>query len=355
MNNLQLFESKEIQSNPIIQSAFSTMKESDLTNLKLSVLDLMGNEGLTDIPVQELVTVALKATAMGLPISKELGLAYVLPFNKKIKGKNGQKDTYIKSAVLVPSVKSFRATALETGLVTVLNSGEVYDGEIQNRNRMTGMFDILEEFRKSNTIIGYFAYIELINGFKKMFFMSVEDLKAHALKYSKESVWENGRKTDEKKMPTFWINEFGKMAEKTVMKQLLKAVPLLNRKGTKLSKMLSEDEENILFDEDGTVINTAEPQQSKETSKQSISDPITEEENPFDDEPTIDEELENALNTKIVSTKNAEINGLTLREYVATGEKSVANVLRQSKKDGTDDFTKACKVFAEKMSLDDNI
>jgi recombination protein RecT len=59
--------------------------------------------------------------------------------------------------------------------------------------------------------VGYFAHIEMLNGFAKTLYMSKEQVTAHAKKYSKSFSNPN----------TPWTKEFDAMAIKTVLRNLL--------------------------------------------------------------------------------------------------------------------------------------
>ena len=335
MSNLQLFEAKEITTNPIIQSAMMAMTEKEQQNIKLSVLDLMANDNLKDVATEDLMLQAIKAAAIGLPISKELGLAYVLPFNTKDKATN----TFKKTAALVISVKGIKARLLATGLVLALNSGEVYEGELNNVDRMTGNFDLTGE-RKSDNIIGFFAYIKLKGGFEKKLFKSSIELEQHALKYSKEFEWVNGRKTDKKKLSTFWVNEPLKMAEKTVVKMLLNSVPILSSNKS-IKEVLDDDTEFYQgYDEPIVDRETGEVSYVKETTADTDEDDF-----PFDD--LNDEtELEKALNVLLPLADGTKVK---IGEYVQQGDKEKQRILKRAKTDKTDEITMACKVYANSL------
>jgi recombination protein RecT len=75
--------------------------------------------------------------------------------------------------------KGFVQLALRTGQYKTINVSEVYDGELIKENRMTGeiLFDNTQ--KKSEKIIGYVAYISLLNGFEKSLYMSVEQIEKH--------------------------------------------------------------------------------------------------------------------------------------------------------------------------------
>ena len=60
-------------------------------------------------------------------------------------------------------------------------------------------------------MVGYLAYLRLVDGFEKFLFMSIEELNVHAQKYSQTA----------KKGFGLWVDNFNAMAEKTVLKLLL--------------------------------------------------------------------------------------------------------------------------------------
>ena len=71
------------------------------------------------------------------------------------------------------------------------------------------MFD--EDAKTSDKVIGYMAYFRLVNGFEKTHYMTVEEVEAHARKYSQSY----------KKGFGVWKDDFDIMARKTVLKLLL--------------------------------------------------------------------------------------------------------------------------------------
>ena len=80
-------------------------------------------------------------------------------------------------------------------------------------DRLSGAIKIMGE-RTSDKAIGYFAYFQLINGFEKTFYMTVDQIRDHGKKYSK--AYSNGP----------WQTDFDSMAKKTVIRQLLKYGPM---------------------------------------------------------------------------------------------------------------------------------
>lgn len=176
-----------------------------------SIIDLYGSDSaLQKCDPGAVVKEALKAAVLKLPINKSLGFAYVIAFNNT-KGKDAQGN-WIK--VMEPTFqlgyKGYIQLAMRTGQYKIINADIVYEGEIKFINKLTGEFDLDGE-KKSDKIIGYFAHIELLNGFSKTLYMSKDKVVAHAKRYSKSY----GNKNSP------WETNFDEMSVKTVLRNLL--------------------------------------------------------------------------------------------------------------------------------------
>jgi len=156
---------------------------------------------------KSLLSACLIAANLDLPINPSLGFAFVIPYR--------QKDG-TSLAQLQLGYKAFVQLAMRSGQYRTLNVTDVREGEIGNTNRLTGEieFNWNQENRDDKPIIGYISYMELINGFRKMLYMTTKELEQHAGKYSQSF------KSDSKTM-NLWKSEFGTMASKTVLKLLL--------------------------------------------------------------------------------------------------------------------------------------
>ena len=157
-----------------------------------------------------LMFAALKATALSLPIEPSLGMAHVIPYKNKKKGTT--------EAQFQLGYKGFQQLALRTGQYKTINTTDVREGEIVKRNRLTGEieFQFIENDaeRLKAPIIGYVNYFRLLNGFDSTFYMSKEEMKAHALRYSQTYKSTIGYIKEQSK----WTTDFDAMAMKTVIK-----------------------------------------------------------------------------------------------------------------------------------------
>ena len=87
----------------------------------------------------------------------------------------------------------------------------VYEGQLVKKNKFTGEYIFDEDAKKSDKIIGFMAYFRLTNGFEKYDYMSVEEVKQHAQKFSQTF----------RKGSGIWKDHFEAMGCKTVLKRLL--------------------------------------------------------------------------------------------------------------------------------------
>ena len=153
---------------------------------------------------------AIKATALDLPLDKNLGFAYVIPYDNKKKG--------VKEAQFQMGYKGFVQLAIRSGQFKTINVTEVRKGEIIDTDLLTGEVKLQRlPNREMLSVIGYIAYFRLTNGFEKTLFMSVDDMNIHAMQYSQTFKSSNKYVKENSK----WTTDFDAMAKKTVLKLLL--------------------------------------------------------------------------------------------------------------------------------------
>jgi len=183
-----------------------------------SVLSVVSsNQSLANADQNSIYTAALMAASLDLPINQNLGLAYIVPYNAR------QSDgTFKQMAQFQLGYKGFLQLAQRSGQFKTINSTDVRQGEIVSWNRMSGeiTFDWIQDSKErlSKPVIGYLSYFKLLNGFENSLYMTVEEIDAHAKKYSQ---------TYKKFGTGLWKDEFDGMAKKTVTKlNLSKNAPL---------------------------------------------------------------------------------------------------------------------------------
>ena len=173
-----------------------TLKEN-AGSFAASVLDLYNTDTyLQRCDAAQVFGECLKAASLKLPINKQLGFAYVVPFKNVPQFQLGYKGLI--------------QLAMRTGAYKYINAGPVYEGEYVGTNKLTGDVDLSGKAISEN-VIGYFAYIETINGFSKALYWTKEKVVAHAAKFSQS--YKSGS--------SIWKEHFDEMAQKTVLRNLL--------------------------------------------------------------------------------------------------------------------------------------
>lgn len=143
---------------------------------------------------------ALRAASMRLSVDSSIGQAYLVPF----KGK----------ATLIVGYKGLYDMAIRTGRYRYINVGPVYEGEVVEEDRITG-YHRLNGYRQSDLVIGWLGAFEMITGYAKTIYMTVEEIHEYARKYSKgydnpKSIWKaNPRAMEQKTVLRILLRKWG--------------------------------------------------------------------------------------------------------------------------------------------------
>lgn len=212
-----------------VQEQFKNALGKNSATFVASIIDLYnGDSALQQCKASQVIAEALKAAVLHLPINKALGYAYIIPFKNSKKDEKGNW-TKVYEPVFQLGYKGYIQLAMRTGQYRTLNADVVYEGELRKVNKLTGEI-AFDGDKKSDKVVGYFCYFELMNGFSKTLYMSVEQMAAHAKRYSKalgkdvtvESLLAIANlpvAPDSKEVG--WNGNFHGMAVKTVVRNLL--------------------------------------------------------------------------------------------------------------------------------------
>ncbi len=190
-----------------------------------SLLDLIGdNKDLQECDPNLVVKEAIKAAALDLAISRNLGFAYVIPYK--------ERGTPVPQFQM--GYKGYIQLAIRTGQYKHLNTGAVYEGETVVADKIKGTLEIAG-VPSSEKVVGFFGYMELINGFQKAIFWTAEKMRNHAQKYSKGyASYLSGRT----KFKPIWETDFEGMGKKTMILQL---VPKYGPMSIEMSQAMDSD------------------------------------------------------------------------------------------------------------------
>lgn len=235
-----------------------------------SLIDLYnGDKSLQACNTNALVCEALRAATLRLPLNKALGFAYIVVYNNSVKrvDENGNdvidpqthKPIYDKvpTPTFIPGYKGYIQLAMRTGQYKTINADYVYEGELRKVNKLTGEIAFDGE-KKSDKIVGYFCYFELLNGFAKTLYVSVEDMAKYAKRYSpsigyKTTIEQLIAKANDgivaKKVG--WEGNFNDMALKTVIRRLMSKYGYLS---VEMQNAISGDMEGADFADRNNLI-----------------------------------------------------------------------------------------------------
>jgi recombination protein RecT len=144
---------------------------------------------------------ALTVAALDLPINNNLGFAYMIPY----------KNKGVYEAQFQMGWKGFIQLAQRSGQYKTIAATPVYEGQLISADPLLGnKFDWTK--KTNDKIIGYVAQFQLMNGFSKDLYMTMEEVKAHANRFSQS--YRSGYDSP-------WKSDFDAMAQKTVIKMLV--------------------------------------------------------------------------------------------------------------------------------------
>lgn len=196
-----------------------------------------GTPQLQSCDPQSIINSAIASATLDLPIEKNLGYAYIVPYKDKAQFQMGYKG-YIQ-------------LALRSGQYKYINSVEIKEGELESYNLLTGEFNFkfIENInqRLEAKTIGYASYIEFTNGFRNTLYMTKEQVDNHAKEYSQSYAYDlrKGYKNSN------WSTNFDSMALKTVLKLNLSKFGVLS---VSVQKALQIDGSSITeIKDDGTI------------------------------------------------------------------------------------------------------
>lgn len=194
---------REFLSSKGIDKKFKELLGKKAPGFITSVLQVVASsDKLKHADIQSIYGAAAAAAVLDLPINNNLGFAYIVPYNEK-----NELGKYVQIAQFQMGYKGYIQLAQRTGQYKTISAAPIYEGQLISENPLTGyVFDFTA--KKSEKVIGYASYFALVNGFEKVWYMSIEQMTAHGSKYSKTFNHKNGR----------WALDFDGMAMKTVLK-----------------------------------------------------------------------------------------------------------------------------------------
>ena len=161
-----------------------------------------GNPQLRNAEPMSIIGADMVAATMQLQVIPTLGQCYIIPYGKKAQFQVG----YLGLLQLCQRSGQFKK----------ILAAPVHEGEYVSGDEFDEEYVFDKKQKKSDKVIGYMAKFELLNGFTKVAYWDIEKVKAHATKFSQ--AFRAGFNSP-------WKSDFDAMAQKTVLKSILKFAP----------------------------------------------------------------------------------------------------------------------------------
>lgn len=241
------------QSNPQLEAIKSALKGANKSiqaalkenagTFNTSLMELITSDAnLMKCDPQKLMAEAIKAASIKLPLNKQLGYAYLVPYGT--------------TPNMIIGYRGYVQLAMRTGQYRYINADIVYEGELTHKDKLTGAITLDGE-KTSETVIGFFAHFELLNGCTKTLYMSIDEMANYALTYS--GTWAKKKANEKPSVDTLiqraqsqaqngpepgvgWWSNFNAMARKTVLRRLLSQYGYLS---IEMMQALAHDEQPV--------------------------------------------------------------------------------------------------------------
>lgn len=220
---------QQVMDNSYYQTLLQNTLKENRGAFTTSLMELFtSDQSLMQCDPNALMSEAIKAAGLRLPINKQLGQAYILVFNNKDK----ETGKIVPTPTLVIGTKGYINLALRSNKYVNINKGTVYEGEFVGYDKVTGALDI-SGTKTSDVPVGYFAYFKEKSGFEKIFYITIDDVCKFAktfaptVKFNNKITWQGLKELATKQSVESsggglgWYAGFQDMAEKTALRQLL--------------------------------------------------------------------------------------------------------------------------------------
>lgn len=196
-----------VNSNYVKSRFFEVMGEKAPAFLASVLNATRTNPALKDCEPNSVISSAMVAATLDLPIDGSLGFAALVPYRNK----------GVQVAQFQIMTKGFVQLALRSGQYKTINVGPIYADEFDGFDIITGevkIHPVEGGFRAQDDeskVVGYVAFFRLVNGYECTRYWPMEKIIAHGKRYSKSFDKEYG----------LWKTDLPAMAAKTVLKNTL--------------------------------------------------------------------------------------------------------------------------------------
>lgn len=199
-NELSKTPVKTLVTSPNLKKKFEDVLGDKAPQFISSLVNVVNStQSLQSVDQMSVIQTAMVAASLDLPIDKNLGYMWLVPYKHQATPQIGYKG-YIQ-------------LAQRSGQYKRMNAIVVYEGEFGGWNPLTEELIYTPENKSSDKVVGYLGHFELLNGFEKTVFWTREEVDKHRQRFSKMSGGSNPSGV--------WKSDFDAMALKTVLRNML--------------------------------------------------------------------------------------------------------------------------------------
>lgn len=187
---------EEILQRPAYASRFKQVLGDKASQFCSSLVSI--GRSMPDVDPKSIIGSAMIAACLDLPIEKNLGFAWIVPYKK------GDQ----KLAQFQVGFKGYVQLAQRTGYYAGMNACTINKEAYKGRDNLGEPLIDWDQVDETKPAVGYFFGFKMINGFIKGCYWTLEKVKAHAQRYSQS--YRSGYDSP-------WKTHFDKMALKTVI------------------------------------------------------------------------------------------------------------------------------------------
>jgi len=199
--------------------------------LRIAMTSIRTNPKLKVCTPESLLGAVMQCAQLGLEPSI-LGHAYLIPYRNKRKDENG-KEYYVDEAQFQIGYKGLIELARRTGQISSIMAQAVHEKDVFEYE-----YGINEKLRHvpaegdRGPVVKYYAYAKFKDGGYSFLVMTKRDIEIHRDKFAKAKSYGP------------WVDHFDEMAKKTVLKALMKYMPI----SVEFQRAVDQDETTKYFD-----------------------------------------------------------------------------------------------------------
>lgn len=343
----QLQERKTLKwylNQPAYKARFEQMMGERASQFMTSILNAAGSRNFQNVEPTSILAAAAVAATLNLPIDKNLGYAWIIPYGKLAQFQIGWKG--------------FVQLAIRSGQYAGMNAFTVNQEALAGYDNIGDPLIEWSKLDKTKPAVGYAFAWRLNTGFSKIVYWTREEVQAHAKRYSQ------AYKANHKDSP--WFTDFDKMALKTVIMNSLRSWGILSielREATERDQSAAIDIEAEPIFVDNEVTEDEEPAegaskadtlaaklaqertiQQREPGEEDEAETSPAQQKPKPGEFTEAEKLRSALTDAYVfAVEEAGEKAAKEALYASTGKRSVAQVTDAALQDGLNALAEAAR------------